>query len=52
LLLDEPFSHIDKRISAVAMQLIVERAQQQSASVIATSLGDATFFESFERLYL
>jgi len=39
LLLDEPISHIDDRISEIAADLIVQEAQKQKAGVIVSSIG-------------
>lgn len=52
LLLDEPFSHLDKRISGVALELILQRCGVNGASVIATALGDEDYYESFDKLFL
>jgi putative ABC transport system ATP-binding protein len=48
LLLDEPFSHLDRKNSGIAMSLIMEFAKRSKAGIIATSLGDETGFENFE----
>lgn len=52
MLLDEPFSHLDKRISGVAMELILQRCETNSASIIVTALGDEDYYEPFDKLFL
>ena len=39
LLLDEPVSHLDPRISAVMARVVADEAAQRGACVIATSVG-------------
>ena len=39
LLADEPVSHLDDRNAALMAEVLVEEAQRQGASVIATSIG-------------
>lgn len=52
LLLDEPFSHLDDRHAGLAMELIMKRASELNASVIATSLGDTSLFQGFDTVEL
>ena len=40
LILDEPFSHLDKENTAKAMKLIVNRCQELNAGFVLTTLGD------------
>lgn len=39
LLADEPVSHLDDRNAGLMAEILVEEAQHQSASIIATSIG-------------
>lgn len=52
LFLDEPFSHLDDRNASIAMELIVERAREQDAGIIATCLGDTSIYKNFEMIEL
>lgn len=40
LLLDEPFSHLDEENQKNALELIIERCQQQQAAMLLVSLGE------------
>ncbi len=40
LILDEPFSHLDKVNSAICLQMINERCDQLNSGFVLTSLGD------------
>lgn len=40
LLMDEPFSHIDRHNSGIAMEIIMEACEKRGASLILTSLED------------
>jgi putative ABC transport system ATP-binding protein len=41
LLMDEPFSHLDRENTEVSVQLILEAVKRRNASLILTSLGDS-----------
>ncbi len=45
LLLDEPFSHIDKKNQKLASEIITERTRQQKASLLLATLDDEYFFD-------
>lgn len=47
LLLDEPFSHLDKTNTGKMMDFILQRCKEENAGILATSLGDKTSFEAF-----
>lgn len=40
LLMDEPFSHLDKTNTAKALEIITRRCTQQKAGMVITSLGE------------
>lgn len=40
LLMDEPFSHIDRQNTGIALEIITEACQNRGASLILTSLDD------------
>jgi ABC-type lipoprotein export system ATPase subunit len=52
LLLDEPFSHLDKENSTRAAALIEEEVQQRKAGVILTSLGQDNYLGAMKQLQL
>lgn len=52
LLLDEPFSHLDKGYALVAYEMILEDAKVKNASIIVTSLGNETFLSPDKTLML
>jgi len=45
LLLDEPFSHLDKENIKIISNIINQEIKKQNASLIMTSLGEAYFFD-------
>ena len=45
LLLDEPFSHLDLENTEIAYSLIKERAKEQNAGIIITTLGEDHFLD-------
>ncbi len=47
LLLDEPFSHLDKTNTGKMMDFILQRCKEENAGILATSLGDKTSFDAF-----
>ena len=52
LILDEPFSHLDKENKAKASSLIQKTADEENASIIITSLGEDHSFNNLELLQL
>ncbi len=52
LLLDEPFSHLDKQNIEIITDLIYKEVQKQNASIIMTSLGSKYAFDFDETLNL
>lgn len=50
ILLDEPFSHLDKSNARIAAGLITDACKKNNASLIAASLGVDDFFEYDEIL--
>ena len=52
ILLDEPFSHLDKENKAKASSLIQKTANEENASIIITSLGEDHSFNNLELLQL
>ncbi len=40
LLMDEPFSHLDKTNTAIALNIIQKRCKEQNAGMLITSLGE------------
>ena len=53
ILLDEPFSHLDKENAQACLALLIEIAESQDAGIILTSLGDETNYIPFlNHLYL
>ncbi|MCE3297226.1 MAG: transporter related protein [Crocinitomicaceae bacterium] len=52
LILDEPFSHLDKVNSAICMRLINERCDQLKAGFVLTTLGDDYDFTYDQELIL
>ncbi len=46
LLLDEPFSHLDEENSAKAFDLIKEKADENKAAIILTSLNDSSLAQN------
>lgn len=40
LIMDEPFSHLDKENANICLQMIVERSKEQDAGFVLTTLGD------------
>ena len=52
LLLDEPFSHLDKKNIAIASELIKETCKKQNASIILVSLGEGYLFDYQHRIQL
>ncbi len=51
LLLDEPFSHLDKENIALASALILEETQKRQAAIILADLEDDTHF-SYHKTFL
>ncbi len=45
LLLDEPFSHLDKENIKIISKIINEEIKKQNASIILTSLDNEYFFD-------
>ncbi|MDB5229944.1 MAG: ATP-binding cassette protein [Chitinophagaceae bacterium] len=52
LLLDEPFSHLDKKNAAAAAQLISSECTKRSAGFILLDLEDDTYFSYHRQLQL
>ncbi len=52
LLLDEPFSHLDKNNADILMQLFIQRSKEENASIIVTSLGGLHTYPQFSLLHL
>jgi putative ABC transport system ATP-binding protein len=52
LLLDEPFSHLDKETSRIAAELIQNVCKQRNAGVIITKLNEETFIEGSTKIIL
>jgi putative ABC transport system ATP-binding protein len=52
LLLDEPFSHLDKANAQKAMQLILEEVTKRKAAVIFADLEPTDFFPHTKLMYL
>jgi putative ABC transport system ATP-binding protein len=52
LIMDEPFSHIDKANVITACDLIEQTCKKENANLIITSLNDKTIFRKIEQLYL
>jgi putative ABC transport system ATP-binding protein len=52
LLLDEPFSHLDRRNAEKAMQLILEEVRKRNATIIFADLEQTPFFPKSRLLYL
>lgn len=52
LLLDEPFSHLDKKNAETALELILEKSLHYGAGIIATSLGEDILFSNFNTLVI
>jgi ABC-type lipoprotein export system ATPase subunit len=52
LLLDEPFSHLDRENAVKAAALISKEADQHQAGLIVTSLGQDSYFEYDKELQL
>jgi putative ABC transport system ATP-binding protein len=52
LLLDEPFSHLDKENSIKAFELIDEEVNARNAGMILTSLGQDNYFTYHQELNL
>ncbi len=52
ILLDEPFSHLDKENKVKSSSLIQKIAEEENASIIITSLGDDHSFNNLELLQL
>ena len=51
LLLDEPFSHLDEKNTQIALELINEKADQNGAGFLVSSLGSGHNFE-FNRVLM
>lgn len=52
ILLDEPVSHLDETNNRIVAQLVTREAQQQGASIIATSVGNNVLINIDEELKL
>lgn len=52
LLMDEPFSHLDKRNTAIAAELILSVVEEQKASLLLADLDENDFFPYHQRLHL
>lgn len=52
LLMDEPWSHLDKENTLASYELICEVAEEQSAGMIMTTLGEDHFLSIPNHLYL
>jgi putative ABC transport system ATP-binding protein len=52
LLLDEPFSHLDKVNGQNAYQLILEQVKKRQAALILTTLGNEDYLEAQQTLSL
>lgn len=52
LILDEPFSHLDKENTAICLKLINERCNQLNAGFILTTLGSNHEFEYDQEIKL
>lgn len=52
LLLDEPFSHLDNHNTQLLMECFLQRAQEENAGIIATSLGERNPYPNFNLLEL
>ncbi|PLX14716.1 MAG: hypothetical protein C0599_18340 [Salinivirgaceae bacterium] len=52
LLLDEPFSHLDKETSGIASELIHSVCKERNAGVIVTKLNEETFLEGSTQIIL
>jgi len=50
LLLDEPFSHLDKDNQEIACQLITDECKKNKAGLILTSLGNE-YFLKYDKIY-
>lgn len=50
LIMDEPFSHLDKENSEAALNIIVEDAKEKNAGVIITSLGNESYLNGLNTL--
>lgn len=52
LLLDEPVSHLDAGNNRIAAEIMMEEAERQHASIIATSVGNAITIDYTDHLHL
>jgi len=52
LLLDEPFSHLDKQNAQNAWELILEESKQQQAQIIITGLSETSFIQANQTFYI
>lgn len=52
LLMDEPFSHLDKRNTAIAAELILSVVEEQKASLLLADLDENDFFPYHQTLHL
>ncbi|MBN2745316.1 MAG: ATP-binding cassette domain-containing protein [Bacteroidales bacterium] len=52
LLLDEPFSHLDKNSAEIALQLILDESNANRASILLTSLSETLISDDFFLLKL
>jgi ABC-type lipoprotein export system ATPase subunit len=52
LLLDEPFSHLDVSNAEKMMEFVHTRVKEESAGILATSLGDKRSFDEFNIINL
>jgi len=52
LLMDEPFSHLDKRNTEIAASLILEVVQANKAGILLADLDENTFFPYHQTLFL
>lgn len=52
LLLDEPFSHLDEKNRARAMDLMMEEAMERGAGIILADLKPIEYFKADRTLYL
>lgn len=52
ILMDEPFSHLDKQNTAIAAGLILEQVQRHKAGILLADLDDNDFFPYHKTLLL
>lgn len=52
ILLDEPFSHLDKHNTQACFDLLLEVSESEKAGIILTSLGEDNFIQFKNHLYI